>query len=405
MGSDGSRMTALTSTADAQSLAPPQHIYIHVPFCVDRCTYCAFVTVTEDPSLHDAYVDALLAEWRRSPQPSEIATVYLGGGTPGQLAPAHLGRILDELRASSSVPDAAEITLEVNPANVDAEALHAWSALGINRLSIGVQTFDSAVLSSFGRHHDRSSAEQALHLCSLHWEGSWSADLLVGWAGQSERDVSRDTSTLIDCGAPHVSVYGLTLEPRTPLLKQHQNGLNVSLSRDQLDTLDPVWATRLRAAGYERYEVSNFAKPGFRSQHNEAYWRGASHLGLGPGASSSWGPWRWSNERSLSRWIERCRDGRSIRQRCERLDDDARLLELLAVGLRTSDGIPWTRLRRRFGDAIVPRLRDRLTPLGADGHLCCADDGLRIPAEHQVKVDHIVSLITHALHGATPGSP
>ncbi len=395
----------MTRLLDRGPATPLHSLYAHVPFCTDRCTYCAFATIADDPGLHRALVDALLGELDRSGlAPSSLETVYLGGGTPGLLRPADLEALLAGLRRRVSIDPDAELCLEVNPANVTTESLTAWRDLGITRLSMGVQTFVDAPLRELGRHHDGDRARRALDALAGGWDGPWSADLLVGWAGQRISDVEADVGELVRRGAPHISVYGLTLEPGTPLLKRHQSGLIVITSTSLNHVFDEIWSSTLSSAGYERYEVSNFALPGARSRHNQVYWRNGDYLGLGPGAASSHHPLRWSNVRDTRAYLDRRRAGRSVRAHVERLAPEERLLETLAVGLRTRDGIPLADLDRRFGVAWRPPLADAFAELTAGGVLVADRDRLRLGELALTRADSVVSALARHL-GRAPGVP
>jgi oxygen-independent coproporphyrinogen III oxidase len=347
-------------------------LYVHVPFCRERCTYCAFTTVADDPGLHAVLVDALLHEGHAHDRDGAfdggaMHTVYLGGGTPGLLDADALARLISGLRSLAPWAPQAELTLEANPANVTPRSLEAWAALGVNRLSLGIQTFHDDVLHALGRRHDAAMAHHALDLVRRHWPHTWSADLLVGWVGQRRDDLDRDLHELLAHEPPHVSVYGLTIEPATPLERLALRGVNVTAPPSRLPAFDSAWSAALSDAGLERYEVSNFARPGHRSRHNQAYWSNASYLGLGPGASSSLHPWRWVNRADLSGYLHAAATGHGVRSAAERVSPLARLLETLSCGLRTSDGLRLPDLDQRFSPAWRPLLEPSLRPLVASG--------------------------------------
>jgi len=347
---------ATIALEDNGPASPLSCLYVHVPFCRERCTYCAFTTVADDRALHAPLVRALLEECSKHSrmgafQASPLQSVYLGGGTPGLLGQDNLTALIHGLRAHARWAEAAELTLEVNPANVTPDAMRCWIDLGVNRLSIGVQTFRDDILSRLGRRHDASMARQALSLVHELWPHTWSADLLVGWAQQRHEDVERDIAELMSHAPPHVSVYGLTIEPATPLAQLAERGHMVTAPIALLPAFDTVWSTALGQAGLERYEVSNFARVGHRSRHNQAYWRNESYLGLGPGASSSVHPWRWMNRAELGGYLASAAAGRGVRAMAELVEPFARLLETISCGLRTSDGLDSAELDRRFGPA------------------------------------------------------
>jgi oxygen-independent coproporphyrinogen-3 oxidase len=369
-------------------------VYVHVPFCRDRCTYCAFPTVRDDPAAHAELIHAILAEAARQPVSSPLQTLYLGGGTPGLLTPGELKRLLSGLEALRPRQADAEVTLEVNPSNVTPERLRDWERLGITRLSLGVQTFQDDVLKRLARLHDAADARAALDTLADAWPGSWSADLLVGWAGQTESALNSDLEELLARRPPHISVYGLTIEPQTPLASMQAAGRTTVVSPEKAARFDSIWADRLQAGGYERYEISNFALSGHRSRHNQVYWANAGYLGLGPGASSSVHPLRWSNFRDLDAYLDAIRTGKTARERAERLDPAGRLLETLAVGLRTLDGLPLSELDRRFG----PAWRERVGQSGLDGGPLRLEAGRLVLSEaDRVRVDRVVADLANAL--------
>jgi oxygen-independent coproporphyrinogen-3 oxidase len=380
---------------------PLAAVYVHIPFCWDRCIYCAFPTVGDDLSLHAPLVEALVEEARRAAPTAPLRSLYLGGGTPGLLEPQLLQTLLEGLRRHAPLAPGSELTLEANPANVRRETLGAWAELGINRLSVGVQSFVDGALAGLGRRHDAACAHRALQLIAEHWTDSWSADLLVGWKGQRLADVRSDVENLLAYAPPHVSVYGLTIEPRTAMARLQAAGRTMTAPEALAPAFDRGWAERLAAAGYARYEASNFARPGHRSRHNQAYWSNASYLGLGPGASSSLHPWRWTNRRSPTAYCRAVLVGHGVREMAERITPWQRLLESLAVGLRTADGLAVEALDRRFSPAWRPLVRAAAHPLIDAGLLSFDERRLCVPPPHLVRVDRILTELIFQLddHG------
>lgn len=381
-------------------------VYVHVPFCRDRCTYCSFATILDQPAAHDALVRAVLREYDRfasragGPVPTldrKLATIYLGGGTPGLLRPAALDSLLTTLRTRFEPTAEAEVTLEVNPSNVTPSALATWSDLGITRLSMGIQTFDDAALARLGRLHDGGDALRALETVARSWTGTWSADLLLGWLGQDRHLLHDDLVTLLKLGPPHVSLYALTIEPGTSLYAMSQTNSKVCASTSQMHEMVNSAASALGEAGLDRYEVSNFARAGHRSRHNQIYWRCEDYLGLGPGASSSLHPYRWANVRDLASYLARSEEGTSVRQASERLEPVDRLIEVLAVGLRTSDGLSAGELDRRFTPAWRPAVATAGAALLDAGHLELTVDRLVLGAGEFARADAIVGELARGL--------
>lgn len=390
-------MHALTDKGPEEPLS---NLYVHIPFCTDRCTYCAFATVPNVAEWHQPLVRALLWELSRAePVVSLLSTAYLGGGTPGLLDPADLESLLTGIRRWAEWGPEVEVTLEVNPSNITKPRLQAWSALGINRLSVGVQSFDDAALRQLARHHDGDTARHALELLAAHWSGTWSTDLLVGWGGQSLSRVEADLDELLRFEPPHVSIYGLTVEPRTALASMAARDAACLAPTHEDAARDALWVGRMRAAGLERYEVSNFARPGHRSRHNQAYWGNREYLGVGPGASSSRGAQRWSNTSSTRLYLDHAARDLSPRQRAERLTPEQRLLETLSAGLRTIEGLSKRALMTRFGESWSASVLESLRTLARQGYLETSKEVLKIPEESLSLADAITEALV-ARHGA-----
>ena len=367
------------------------HVYVHVPFCRDRCTYCAFPTVPDRPTDHALMVASLLAEEALAERVAPVGSLYLGGGTPALLDARLIATLVSNIGRSNGADSRSEITLECNPNNITHSALESWAESGVNRLSVGIQTFDSGRLKAFARHHDGSQAHLALDLVLAHWTSTWSADLLVGWSGQTTKQLEADLAALMTHYPPHVSVYGLTVEPRTPLARLRDRGTSVTVGDDDALEFDRIWCDALEAHGLERYEVSNFARPGHRSHHNEAYWFGHDYLGLGPGAGSSRGTLRWSNRHDTRDWLDALEHGRSPRERVERLGPEDRLLELLGSGLRTRDGLDKAELDRRFSPAWRAFVLPAAQPLIDQGVLRNTETRLTLSHGQLVRVDRVLA--------------
>jgi len=382
---------------DAGPPAACSSLYIHVPFCRDRCTYCAFPTVVDRASEHEPLVQGVLRELRRYPLPGPIRTLYLGGGTPSLVEPQLLAALIESVKQGAGLAADVEVTLETNPGQVSAGSLSTWADLGINRLSVGVQTFDDGLLRSLGRHDSSAAALDALGLIALHWQLAWSADLIVGWGRMGSDHMGRDIDRIVSFKPPHISVYGLTLEPGTRLHEIHRSTQREAVDSDRSASLDLQWSGALTAAGYTRYEVSNWAQPGCFSRHNQVYWRNDSYLGLGPGAASSIGPLRWVNRSSPTTYLAALHGSRSVRARTERLTPRQRLLESLATGLRTRAGVSIVELDRRYGTAWRSCVESQLHQL-IDLEVVLEDAGqLRLDEAHITRADAIVQMLTRDL--------
>lgn len=320
----------------------PRHVYVHVPFCARRCSYCDFAIAIRKVAPVEAYLDGVWRELSvRLPDQRviEIDTLYLGGGTPSRLGAAGVGQLLSLLGRRFQPVEGAEVTLEANPDDVTVEVVRAWRAAGINRVSLGVQSFDDGVLAWMHRTHDAAQIGAAIDALRAGGIGDWSLDLIYALPPSLARDWERDVRLAIAQHPPHLSLYGLTVEQSTPLARWIAKG-DTREADDETHEGDFLRAHELLAmAGYDHYEVSNYALPGSRARHNSSYWRGVPYFSLGPGAHGFDGASRRWNERAYARWLARVRDGEDPVAGEERLNEEQRALERVYLGLRTTDGL------------------------------------------------------------------
>ncbi len=361
----------------AVPLFSPVHLYLHVPFCARRCSYCDFAIAVRRLVPSDRYVDAVLHEWslRRdhavwAHSPS-VETVYFGGGTPSRLHFGSLERLLGRIAADRWIEPDSEITLEANPEDVTPSTAAAWSAAGINRVSLGVQSFDPGVLRWMHRTHSADQVPRAVAVLRDAGVADVSLDLIFGLPAALERRWEEDLERALALDPAHLSLYGLTVEAGTPLARWTERGQVSPVDEERYATEFLAADVLLAAEGYEHYEVSNYSRPGHRARHNSAYWRRAPFLGLGPSAHSGWDRDRQWNLREWAAYEAALRGGLDPVAGGERLDDTAVMLERLYLGLRTADGVsagsvgPATRERWIAGAWAVETLgRLRLTAEG-----------------------------------------
>ncbi len=329
-----------------RSNVSPRSAYVHVPFCRHRCGYCDFSLVAGRDELVGRYLDALAVELRRVAEPIAIDTLYVGGGTPSHLGPEGLRRLFKLLQPRMRPDVGAEITVEANPADVTDALVAALRDCGVTRVSLGAQSLDIATLRALDRDHDpddvrRAVARLAAAGCTV------SVDLMTAAPGQSLAVVERDLAAVVALGTPHVSVYCLTWEKGTRFHALRRRGLirsaEESLERAMLETT----IDRLEAAGFEHYEVSNFARPGARCRHNETYWCCRPWEGFGPGAARFDGRVRTTNHRSPTTWMRRVLAGEDPTGDREELTPLDAARERVILGLRRRDGLD----RRTFAVA------------------------------------------------------
>ncbi len=313
-----------------------RHLYVHVPFCARRCTYCDFSIAVRRRVPVAEYLDALEAEAARALTSRALETVYLGGGTPSLLGGDGVAALVQRLGVGAG---ALEFTLEANPDDVTPETVRAWAAAGVGRLSIGAQSFDDRVLAWMHRSHDAAATVEAVRAARGAGIGNISLDLIFALPDSLRRDWRADLDTAVALEPDHVSLYGLTLEERTPLYRRAERGALAAASEARYEEEYLLAHERLAEAGYRFYEVSNAARPGREAAHNGAYWRAEPYLGLGPSAHSFDGATRWWNEAAYVKWRRLLLAGASPVAGREHLSDEQQALERLYLGLRTRDGI------------------------------------------------------------------
>ncbi|MFW6284673.1 MAG: radical SAM family heme chaperone HemW [Desulfosalsimonas sp.] len=329
----------------------PLGLYIHVPFCVRKCRYCDFYSIA-DLSAVAPYMTALFAEMqRRGPafKDAGFDTVYLGGGTPSVLGPGRTGRVLEAAAKHFHILPGAEITLEANPGTLESRSLAQYRSAGVNRINIGVQSFDDENLSFLGRIHSARQAADALDAAEKAGFSDIGMDLLYGLPGQGRDAWQKDLEAATGFCPAHVSCYMLTYEPGTRLAADRDAGRTQSLSEDRVSAMFVQAQAFFAENGYQHYEISNFAarRPA-RARHNQKYWNNESYLGLGPAAHSYKEPERFWNHADLNRYIQDLSAGRLPTAASERLTDSQMMLEAVYLGLRQSDGIDVAMLEKRF---------------------------------------------------------
>ena len=353
------------------------HVYLHVPFCARRCSYCDFAIAVRREVPSGAYVEAILTEWRAwQSHPvwaaaGAVRTVYFGGGTPSRLDPGGIARLMEGIGVAREIASDAEVTLEANPDDVTPLAARAWRDAGVNRVSLGVQSFDPAALRWMHRTHGVDQVVSAVDALRAAGIGDLSLDLIFGLPVSLARDWDRDLDAAFALAPDHLSLYGLTVEDHTPLGRWAARGEVVPVDEERYASEFLAASQALAAEGFDHYEVSNAARPGHRARHNSAYWRRAPFIGLGPSAHSGFGRRRQWNLRDWAAYARATADGRTTVEGSEELSPEAVKLEELYLGLRTREGFPVAGLEPELvqgwlasGWAEQAEGRVRLTPEG-----------------------------------------
>jgi oxygen-independent coproporphyrinogen-3 oxidase len=365
-------------------------VYIHIPFCRKACNYCNFHFSTS-PKLQQAFIDALLLEivLQKSYLTEAVSTIYFGGGTPSILAAEEIERILSALRANFTVNADVEITLEANPDDISTDKLLQWKATGVNRLSIGIQSFFEADLQWMNRAHNVEQAKQCIQLA--HEEGFYniSIDLIYGTPTLTDEQWKQNVEQAIAFHIPHLSCYALTVEPKTALEKLISSKQLAPVDNEKQAHHFELLMQWMKDAGYEHYEISNFAKPGSRSKHNSSYWQGSHYVGLGPSAHSFNGVSRQWNVANNALYIQSLQQG-IVPFEQEVLTDVQQVNEYIMTGLRTMEGVSLKKLND-FGKIVTNDIMQAAREHVAQELLIVEDDYLRTTNKGKLLADGIAS--------------
>lgn len=357
-------------------------LYLHVPFCEKKCSYCDFYSI-ESMTHIERFTDVLLQEIAlRNHQydGTPVTSVFFGGGTPSLLTPEAITRINKTLREAMLFADDAEWTMECNPGTVTLERLVAYRASGVNRLSFGVQSFTASELAFLDRIHDAKQAEQAMELARQAGFDNVNMDLMFAVPGQTIDTLAYNLERMIALDPDHISAYSLIYEQGTPLYSKLKKGLVQPLPEETDVEMYKLVIETLRAAGYVQYEVSNFAKPSRQCRHNLTYWHAEQYMAFGPSAHGFVGNTRYWNKRSLTAWMDDVGKGILPEANREELTEQDLLSEFLFLHLR-ADGIPLETVRQRFGIELRQSLQPNLTYWIEEGFIEETNNILRLTAE------------------------
>ena len=363
-------------------------IYIHIPFCAKRCIYCGFFsTVRQEEAAR--YVKAVCRELELRAgylADAPVSTVYFGGGTPSRLTPQQLGQIISAIDSVIGLKNLQELTVECNPDDITPQFVTALRDLGVNRISMGVQTFNPELLSFLRRRHTATQALDAVRICRESGISNISIDLMYGLPGQTLDMFRDDLRIAISTGVQHISSYCLSYEENTPLLALRDQGKLIPADDDLCSQMFTLMCDTLRNGGYEHYEISNFCSPGFHSRHNSSYWDGTPYLGLGAGAHSYDGRSRQWNPSDLDAYMEGVENDSPVFE-IEQLSDADLYNEKIMLGLRTARGIDLSALPQKDRLSLLESARKFLS----DGSLSLDGDYLRIPESDMFVSDTIIS--------------
>jgi oxygen-independent coproporphyrinogen-3 oxidase len=379
---------------EREASVPNPGIYISVPYCRQKCTYCNFASAARPMAELPRYLAALeleIAECRRLWQQAGVPlrdavsadSIYMGGGTPGLLATVQMTRLLQAVHTTFAINSDAEITIEASPENVTLQSVSGWVGCGINRVSLGVQSMVAQELRAVGRMHDAATVSGAVAVLRAAGIDNISIDLIAGLPHQTADSWERTLAAVLDLAPPHVSVYMLEVDQDSRLGGELlQGGVRYGAAavppEEQVVEFYTRAIERLRDAGLLQYEISNFARPGAESRHNEKYWTGVPYFGLGVDAHSFDGERRWANVDSLTQYLERMDQNQSPVQECRKLEVQERLEERFFLGLRRRQGISLAAIHSQFGNSADERLGERIRDYCDAGWLEANGDQLRL---------------------------
>lgn len=367
-------------------------IYIHIPFCYKRCHYCDFYKSTNF-SLKNEYLKSLFVEIENRKdffKTEFIQTVYFGGGTPSVLTVVEIDEILNKLRAVFDLSAVKEITLEMNPDDASPQYLGELRKIGINRLSVGIQSFNDQLLTLLNRRHDARQAENVISMLREAGFDNFSIDLMYGLPSMDFDTWKASVNKAIGFNPPHISAYHLTFEKGTRFYEKLKQGLLTEASEDESLQQFQFLVQTLKANGYDHYEISNFAKPGKQSQHNSSYWAGLSYLGLGPSAHSFDGKIRQWNISDINGYISGLSEGKDIFE-SEKLSLTDIYNELIMIQLRTAKGLDLELMQNKVGEKLFCQFMASIKKHETNGNVVLQDGFYRVRKERLFVTDNIIS--------------
>lgn len=370
--------------------AAPRAVYIHVPFCSHRCGYCDFTLVASRDDLIPAWFTAMQNELSMLDRRYDVDTIFVGGGTPTQLSPTDLLRFGQLIREHFQLAEDGEFSIEANPDGLDAEKLNALVEVGVNRVSLGVQSFDPAVLQVLERHHAPDEAAAAV----VRTQGAIpnvSLDLIFGVPEQTLNSWFETLETAAGLPLTHLSTYGLTFEKGTDFFRRRSQGLLRGVDDELEREMYDVGIRFLQDRAFQQYEVSSFAQPGSRCRHNLVYWHAQEYFGFGPGAARYVNGIRSTNSRNVTRWITSWNQGQPALQDHETLDAEAVAREAIFLGLRMCDGIELSAFERRFGQSVESLASDAVATHQQIGNIEIVHGRLRLTDEGRFVADGVIA--------------
>ena len=368
----------------------PRAAYIHVPFCAHRCGYCDFTLVARKDHLIEDYLVALELELKSLEVPREIDTLFFGGGTPTHLSAPQLRKLCELAKAWFRLAGDGEFSVEANPAGFDADKVDVLAEAGVNRISLGAQSFRSELLRVLERDHRPDEIAEVVERVRTRIRNI-SLDLIFGVPGQDPDEWRADLKSVVELSPTHISTYGLTFEKGTTFWSRRRAGSLLPVADEDEREMYEAAMTDLPAAGYRQYEISNFARPGFECRHNRVYWNGQPYFGFGPGAASYVGGTRRTNHRSVTNWLKRVLCGESGVAESETLSPENRAREAIMLGLRQTAGIEREAFADRFGISLHELAGTEIERFAEQGLLDCDRGRVRLTRAGRMVADTVVA--------------
>lgn len=358
--------------------AIPTALYVHIPFCAKKCRYCDFNSVVSEPTTIDRYLHALAEELRSLQGQYSFKTVYIGGGTPSILTETHLERLLRDVVRYISSSQIQEYTVEINPGALTGNKVALLREYGVNRISLGIQSFRDSQLKLLGRIHSGDDARNAFALLRSYGFKNINVDLIFGCPNQSPDDWERDLRSVVELNPEHISTYSLTYEEGTPLTTDLENEVVAKLDESVELEMYKTAINRLGSNGYNHYEISNYAKEGRECRHNRVYWENKGYAGVGAGAYSFLDGVRTSNERDVVKYIEGIEGNKKIQSFRECLPFGQFASETVIMSLRLRQGISNTDFFTRFGCRLEEQFGTQINRLVKDGLMSYENERLKL---------------------------
>jgi len=367
-------------------------VYLHVPFCRHRCGYCDFTLLAGRDRLIDDFLKAIAIEFSSINEKLQLDTLFFGGGTPSHFTSAQLERLFEIVFEKVELTEGAEFSVEVNPSDITPKKVETFVNAGANRFSLGVQSFDAEILQTLERDHRFAEIERALETVRQRCKNI-SIDLIFAAPGQSKALWERTLEQAVGFAPTHLSTYCLTIEKGSAFFSRQRRGELLVPDEESQRTMYEHTMQFLPQHRYQQYEISNFAQPGFACRHNDAYWSGKPYLAFGPGASGFDGTNRWTNDRSVRRWMTKLLSGQSGVAERDKITPDERAREMLAIGLRRNNGVNLGEFESRWGMSAMTLAGVAIDRLISNGLIEKTAQSIRLTAKGRLFADSIATEI------------